>query len=66
MTKKLNKQRCIRFADDIDERLAALAEAEDRTFSSTVNRMVRHALRSYAPLPPSHHEVSAAEQSHAA
>jgi predicted DNA-binding protein len=60
MTKKLNKQRCIRFADDLDERLAALAEAEDRTVSSTVNRLVRHALRSYAPLPPSHHHEATA------
>jgi predicted transcriptional regulator len=61
MTKQ-NRQRSIRFKGDLEEQLAALAEAEDRTFSATVNRLLRRALAqpSYAPQPTHHHEASAA------
>jgi len=62
MTKRLNKQRSIRFGGDLDERLAALAEQEDRTFSALVNRLLRQALvqRSSAPQPSQQREQHAA------
>jgi predicted DNA-binding protein len=62
MTKRLNKQRSIRFGGDLDERLAVLAEQEDRTFSALVNRLLRQALaqRSSAPQPSPQREQPAA------
>ena len=41
-----SRQRCIRFGGDLEERLAALAEEEGRTFSAQVNWMIRQALAS--------------------
>jgi predicted transcriptional regulator len=43
----------IRFGGDLDERLAALAEQEDRTFSALVNRLLRQALAQRSSAPPS-------------
>jgi predicted DNA-binding protein len=65
MTKPLGKQRSIRFKGDLEERLAALAETEDRTFSAVVNRLLRQALRSYAP-QAIETRPAAVEQNHAA
>jgi predicted transcriptional regulator len=61
MTKRPNKQRSIRFADDLDERLAALAEQEDRTFSALVNRLLRQALaqRSFEQQPSQRQHAAA-------
>ncbi len=56
------KQKCVRFPDDLQTKLEAMAEQGDRTFSAQVVRLVRQALaqQAFTPAPSAEQRMSAA------